>query len=217
MFVFDFDDTIFDSKSYKKLLFNIKWNLRHEELAKKYEEIINQFWFFNFSHWCKTCNIDIKEFEKTGTDYPQFVFNDFISFKNKFPNQKFILLTFWDKYFQNFKIKNSQIHTQFNEIVITNKKDKIDDLRKLYHKYKEKIIYIENNIFSKSSDFNFPIDIIKINRFDNNYEIRTLDNILEKFLCLKCKKFNDCPIYNIHSSLSDELGINFIKQCEKNV
>ncbi|MEA2098185.1 MAG: hypothetical protein U9P70_03885, partial [Patescibacteria group bacterium] len=86
-------------------------------------------------------------------DLSEFVYPDFFDFVKNFDKKDLILLSFGTIDFQGMKIKNSDIVSYFQEIIITNK-DKTENLKNILKKNKDKKIFF---IDDKAEQ----IDIIK--------------------------------------------------------
>lgn len=177
MYVIDFDNTIFDGKEFKEFLFNLRWPENYPQIKHIYENIKKNNHFFDFVKFQEELDLDEKEVYSITEQISNFVFDDFFEFiKNT--NEKVLVLSFWDEYFQNFKIKNSWIIPYINNYILTYSENKLEDIKELYQKYKEEITYIDDRIFISEEDFNFPVSIIKIDRIDNDWDINNLSELL---------------------------------------
>ncbi len=166
MFVIDFDETIFDKNWFVDFFMDIFCNTwRNPKMLQEnmnYSKVVNN-WMFDFKRRLGKCWIKEQEFDIVRRNTKHFLYNDFISFcKNN--KEKKLILTYWDKYFQEKKLIHSWARNLVDWCIFTSDANKVEDLKKIYKKYKEKIIYIDDRVFASPNDFNFDIEILKINR-----------------------------------------------------
>lgn len=158
LIIIDFDRTLFDADSFKEELSKIarRYGVPKSTFLKVYKESALKGICFVPNRFLHTLakskpGLEINKIEK---DYSglvknaqKFLFSDAENFlKNLSENNKMVLLTYGDKNFQNKKIKYSGIKKYFDEIVITTKFDKTNEVKKVIKKYKkEKIIFIDDS------------------------------------------------------------------------
>jgi FMN phosphatase YigB (HAD superfamily) len=138
MFIIDFDDTLFDSYSFKKEIFYSLKNIGiSEELYstsyKKARNKKNGDFAYSFERHAKILALEGFDFEKTkqvfeNIDIKNFLFSDTFEFLEslKKHNQPLILLSLGDSAFQELKVKNSGIEKYFDRIFfIGDSKEKV--------------------------------------------------------------------------------------------
>lgn len=180
LYVLDFDDTLFNTKKLKtNHLFNCKWDNNIKDLSSNYDKIKKIYWKFNFDEWVKLSNISDNEISHLWDCMPNLLYKDWIEFMKKIKNNwhKIIVLTFWEKDYQEFKLAKSWIHKYVDEIIRTEDETKKDDLNLIYKKNQSPITYIDNKVFVKETDFNFSINIIKIDRIEWNWDVKSFDEV----------------------------------------
>lgn len=177
MYVIDFDATIFDSKKFKYDLFMIWWKKNFEKYKKNYEIIKMEHKQFIPDKWSKLCNISYWTVINKLQNLSKYIFSDFIEFTKR-SDKKIIILTYWMKELQTIKIQNSRVCDIIDNYIITDDITKKSDLKKIYKRYKEKIIYIDDKVFVWKDDFDFEIDIYKMDRFWNNWDISSFERFI---------------------------------------
>lgn len=166
MFIIDFDETIFDKNWFVNFFIDIFANTwrNYKMLCENIElsKTVNN-WIFDFKRRLNKCWIKEQEFDVIRKNAKYFLYDDFITFckRNK---EKKIVLTYGDKYFQEKKILHSWIRELVDGYIITSNSNKLEELKKIHKKYKQKIIYIDDRIFVSKNDFDFDIEIFKMNR-----------------------------------------------------
>jgi len=166
MFVIDLDETVFDSRGFIDFFidfFSNTWRNTKMLLENmNHSKVVNN-WLFDFKRRLNKCWIREQEFDIVRQNARHFLYDDFVTFCKKNKDQK-IILTYGDKYFQQKKILHSWVRDLVDGHIVTASSDKMEELKKIYKKYKQKIFYIDNKIFLSEKDFNFDIEIFKINR-----------------------------------------------------
>ena len=152
--VLDFDDTIFNTYRLMREFLEIvkKYNFTEEEFFGAYQECKKKVGDFDPKTVIKLLNeiksLDEikaeKEIDLILNDLKEFVYPDFFDFLKSFNKKDLILLSFGAVDFQGMKIKNSDIVSYFQKVIIT-QKDKTENLRNVLIKNKdEKIFFIDD-------------------------------------------------------------------------
>ncbi|MCK5459935.1 threonylcarbamoyl-AMP synthase [Candidatus Parcubacteria bacterium] len=146
LFFIDFDDTLFNTKKFKKDLIKIfsKNNINTKQFAESYYDYPlkkgSRLCKYDPEHQIKKLSEKYKidkiklknDIDEFTSDTSKFLFKDTLAFLQKLKkekNNRLILISFGKTKFQRKKILNSGIRKFFHEIIITDKK-KIDLIKK---------------------------------------------------------------------------------------
>lgn len=165
-FAFDFDDTIFDNKSFKQWMFNFQGPKNSAQLTKNYQ-IAKSEGYFDFWRWLELNDFSSTQKEKMlQEDLRRFIFPDFWQLAKEIEkkNFKLNLVTHGEEKVQRYKIKQSGVEDCFDNIFITMDRTKKDELKKIYQQYHAPVCYIDDRIFVKEEDFDFDISILRMER-----------------------------------------------------
>jgi FMN phosphatase YigB (HAD superfamily) len=166
--IFDFDDTLFDTKKFKKDIFGelISLGIKENIIKKTYKECRNDYCLLKHIKALKKHNLQIPNLihkKISNLSLKSYLFPKVAKDLKKLSKENYlILLTKGDKGFQNTKINSSNISKYFEEIHIT-KKNKEEFLKD--KKYPHPIYFIndkksENRIIKKM----FPKIIVRENK-----------------------------------------------------
>lgn len=154
--IFDFDDTLFLTKDFKKVLFSEleKFGVSSEQLSNYYIHKREYFtsprnFYYSFILDNKL-NISNKELNDILThlfsDLDKFLNQELIGVVRKFGPENCFIVSIGDKGFQMDKINSCEINELFGEIHIVGK-DKNEAIKSLMSKFKgEDFIFIDNNM-----------------------------------------------------------------------
>lgn len=209
IFFIDFDDTLFDTKKFKKELIDVfkKNGISEAQFRESYyarkggEDVFSPEAQIRMLK--KKYNIDsrrlIFDFNDFIRDLSRFLFKDTASFLKKIKSKKnyLILLSYGDAKFQKKKILNSGIADFFNEIIVTRGiKLAVMEKHELT-KISKRVIFIEDHpeqldaVMKKISSNNKnellkKIDVVKISRKNGRYS-----NLKTEFPFEQFKNFSD--------------------------
>ena len=152
--ILDFDDTIFNTHRLMHEFLEIfkKFDFTEEEFFGVYQECKKKVGDFNPEIMIGLLS-EIRPFDKIKVeeklslilnDLEDFVYPDFFDFANNFNKKDLILLSFGVTGMQKIKINNSKITKFFGNVIITSR-DKTEDIKPIFEKYKkEKIFFIDD-------------------------------------------------------------------------
>jgi FMN phosphatase YigB (HAD superfamily) len=156
MFIIDFDDTLFDTYSFKKEIINSLKNIGVSEKLystsyKRARNKKNGDFAYSFERHAKFLALEGFDFEKIkqafeNIDIKNFLFSDAIDFLQSLKkyNQPIILLSLGDPNFQETKVKNCGIEKYFDRIFfVGDSKEKI--LTELFENIDEENIWFIND------------------------------------------------------------------------
>ena len=95
-----------------------------------------------------------------------------------------VILTTWNESLQHIKTHLTWITNHVDEVYITRDRNKIEHIQNIYKKYQpDYTFFIDDSIHMDQQDFDFPIQIIEMNRpglWMKEYSVRELRPVLEQ-------------------------------------
>jgi len=157
MIFIDFDDTIYNTRAFKKKYFELfhKVGISKEIFDETYysmdENSVGEIYDFE-KHLKKLEKITSKnqdslksEVRKFLNNTAEFVFKDFFKFANNYKNKDLILLSYGKQPFQGLKIKSSGISKYFKRVIVTSgKKSSIVQSLIAENNYYGKIFFVDD-------------------------------------------------------------------------
>lgn len=196
LFIFDFDNTLGDTYGPfgEGNIFRTKTlpdAIKATEIYQKYRrwpddiavypKLLEEYWITN-----------AKEFF-INAGMPNQVYDDVVPFFIKlreYSQVKSTILTTGDEDFQQLKVEITGVDKLVDEVFITRKRNKAENIREIIAKYQpEKTIFIDDHINITPADFETPITIYEMDRARTKeweFVIHSLDELpLEKLLWIK--------------------------------
>jgi len=201
--VFDFDHTLFSTKSFYRVLKENfkKLGVEEELFNKSFEESKGKGRDykpkrqFRLIHKAKP-KIKIKDlqvcFKRILKEAPRFLYKDVTCFLKKWQNKiNLILLSYGEERFQRVKICSSKIEKYFEKIIVTKDINKTKPFKKIFKKH-EKIVVIEDNpnaLLEIKKNYPYAITV-RINRGEGKYKDLLTDKRID-FSIKNLKEFSE--------------------------